>query len=162
MSYDLTVRIPAWPADGDAALTRALAELGVTLTLPATGSLRTHGCGWFPLAMAFDDRALAALGAPPNWRTPVETGFELDVRDGRAAFFSARSRTGVGPAQVVALALALVTRGTLEDPQLPLTHSVEALAPALARIRAALPPGWRFADVCDFPAGAPPFTAFAE
>jgi len=162
VSYDLIVRIPAWPDDVDAAVTGLLAAFGVQLTLHPKASLRTHSTGWLPVAMALDERALAAVGAPPNWRTAVETGFELDIMDHKAAFFAARSSVGAGPAQLVALALAQVTGGTLVDPQLPLTHTVEALEPGLARVRASLPRGWGFADVCDFPANAPPFTGFAD
>ena len=130
-------------------------SFGVGVSFDPAASLRTHAGGWFPVAAQFDERSAGIVGAPANWRVPRWSGFELYI-DPRRALFVAKSSVGTGVAYLVALALAQLSKGLVGDPQLPLKQPVDDLEVALDRVRAALPTGWTFADVCSFPDDAAP------
>lgn len=159
MSYDLQVRCASWPPDLDGRVVRALADVGVTASLDPRYPLRDHEGGWFPLGMALSDAARARLGAPAAWREPIDAGFELYVSPDRLSF-SAKSAPGTGPAYLVALAIAHVSGGTLTDPQIGVTVSVDGLWAGLDAVLGRLPEGWTMGDVCSFPARVERFAGF--
>ncbi len=116
MSYDIEVSFSEWPDDALKAWRGELAKMGVAVDFHPNFEVDDYD-GWLPLVMRVTDASLFDDADILLQAGEHLTGFGYYSEADRAAFTCKRLE-GNAAGLICAAALAAITRGELEDPQL--------------------------------------------